>query len=153
MIGARNMESGILGGYVDFMRRTHPDAPIPGVYLAEGLFRDAQALRDRMGDDAFFSALSEGTSSSSGWGELAAGWDAERFENAIIAEPGSEERSQLIGALIDQFFRSYVPQGLPLQPCTGTNPHCGFQRPSTRAHCPRGDDATAGRAAGHPHPW
>ena len=110
MIGARDMESGILGGYVDFMRRTHPDAPIPGVYLAEGLFRDAQTLRDRMGDDAFFSALSEGTSSSSGWGELAAGWDAERFENAIIAEPGSEERSQLIGALIDQFFRSYDTQ-------------------------------------------
>jgi len=45
MIGAPDMESGILGGYVDFVRRTHPDAPIPGVYLAEGLFRDAESLR------------------------------------------------------------------------------------------------------------
>lgn len=109
MIGARDMESGILGGYVDFMRRTHPNAPIPGVYLAEGLFRDAQVLRDRLGANAFFSALSEGTSSS-GWGELAAGWDAKRFENAIIAEPGSEERSQLISALISKFFSSYDTQ-------------------------------------------
>lgn len=109
MIGSRDMESGILGGYVDFMRRTHPDAPIPGVYLAEGLFRDAQALLHRLGDHAFFAALSEGTSSS-GWGELAAGWDAERFEKAIVAEPGSEERSQLISTLIGQFFGSYDTQ-------------------------------------------
>ncbi|HEY9751544.1 MAG TPA: hypothetical protein V6C46_01225 [Coleofasciculaceae cyanobacterium] len=35
MIDSHTMESGILGGYVDFIRRTHPDAPIPGVYLVE----------------------------------------------------------------------------------------------------------------------
>ena len=29
MIGAHDMESGILGGYVEFIRRAHPDAPIP----------------------------------------------------------------------------------------------------------------------------
>ena len=51
MIGAHDMESGILGGYVDFIRRTHPEAPIPGVYLAEGLFRDAENLRRQMGDE------------------------------------------------------------------------------------------------------
>ena len=54
MIAAYDVESGILGGYVDFVRRVHPNAPIPGVYLAEGLFKDASALRQRMGDDAFF---------------------------------------------------------------------------------------------------
>jgi hypothetical protein len=110
MIGAPDMESGILGGYVDYIRRTHPDAPIPGVYLAEGLFQDAQRLRATMGDAAFFSKLSEGTSSSSGWGELADGWDAERFENAIATGPGSEERSQLISVLVKQFFGSYDTQ-------------------------------------------
>ncbi|MGK7952977.1 MAG: hypothetical protein AB4368_30355 [Xenococcaceae cyanobacterium] len=40
-IGSNNMESCILGGYVDFVRKNHPDAPIPGVYLAESLFQDA----------------------------------------------------------------------------------------------------------------
>jgi Family of unknown function (DUF6079) len=60
MIGAHDMESGILGGYVEFIRRTHATAPIPGVYLAEELFRDAQTLRERMGDAPFFATLSEG---------------------------------------------------------------------------------------------
>src|SRR6266571_972025 len=60
MIGAHDMESGILGGYVDFVRRVHPEAPIPGVSLAEVLFRDAQSLRERMGDGSFFAAMNEG---------------------------------------------------------------------------------------------
>ena len=110
MIGAPDMESGILGGYVDFVRRTHPDAPIPGVYLAEGLFRDAENLRQQMGNAAFFNALNEGTSTTSGWGELAEGWDNDRFSAAMIAAPGSEERSQLISVLISRFFGSYDTQ-------------------------------------------
>lgn len=110
MIGAKDMESGILGGYVDFVRRHHPDAPIPGVYLAEGLFQDAQALRAKMGDEPFFSTLSEGSSSDSGWGDLAEGWNADRFEAAIAAGPGDEERSQVISVLLKHFFQSYDVQ-------------------------------------------
>ncbi|MBZ5495689.1 MAG: phage resistance protein [Acidobacteriia bacterium] len=110
MIGAHDMESGILGGYVDYVRRAHPGTPIPGVYLAEGLFRDAQALRSRMGDAAFFAALSEGNGNGGGWGELDAGWDAARFEAAIAEPPGSEERSQLISILVSKFFGSYDTQ-------------------------------------------
>jgi len=68
MIGAYDMESGILGGYVDFIRRTHPQAPIPGVYLAEGLFQDARALRARMGDAQFFTTLSEDKGEARGVG-------------------------------------------------------------------------------------
>lgn len=49
MIGARDMESAILGQYAEFVRKKHPDAPVPGFYLAEGLFKDARELRDRMG--------------------------------------------------------------------------------------------------------
>lgn len=110
MIGARDMESGILGGYVDFIRRTHPEAPIPGVYLAEGLFKDAENLRRRIGDAAFFAELSEGSESGGGWGDLEATWDAARFENAVGLPPGSDERSQLISALIRKFFGSYDTQ-------------------------------------------
>jgi len=107
MIGAISMESGILGGYVDYIRRKHPKAPIPGVYLAEGLFKDAQALRERLGDDEFFAALSEATTSDSGWGELEGEWTAEQFDSAIQEPPGSEDRSQLISDLVKQFFQSY----------------------------------------------
>jgi hypothetical protein len=110
MIGSNDMESGILGGYVEFIRRVHPDAPIPGVYLAEGLFRDAANLRKQMGDDRFFGTLGEGSSVDSEFGDVDRHWDAERFETAIIAPPGSEERSQLISALIGKFFGSYDTQ-------------------------------------------
>jgi hypothetical protein len=33
MIGARNMETAILGGYAEHVRLLHPEAPIPGFYL------------------------------------------------------------------------------------------------------------------------
>lgn len=110
MIGSNDMESGILGGYVEFVRRSHPDAPIPGVYLAERLFEDAKGLRETMGDKDFFSKLSEGTSSDSGWGDLEEGWTGKRVEAAITAGPGAEERSLLISALVKQFFNSYDVQ-------------------------------------------
>ncbi|MEB3288487.1 MAG: hypothetical protein VKI82_01150 [Leptolyngbya sp.] len=107
MIGATSMESGILGGYVDYVRRTHPTAPIPGVYLAEGLFQDARRFRESLGDEAFFAKLSEGSSGGGGWGKLEENWTADRFEAAIQAAPGTEERSELISVLIKHFFASY----------------------------------------------
>ena len=76
MIGAADMESGILGGYVEFIRRAHPDAPIPGVYLAEGLFRDAENLRKKMGDDRFFDVLGGTTVVDSEFGDVDRLWDA-----------------------------------------------------------------------------
>src|SRR5437899_4740813 len=106
MIGAHDMESGILGGYVEFIRRTHPGANIPGVYRAEGMFQDAENLRQRIGDAAFFAQMGEQSDSASGWGELAAGWNPEKFESAMVAPPGSEERSQRISVLVRGFFGS-----------------------------------------------
>ena len=52
MIGARSMESAILGHYAEYVRTLHPEAPLPGVYLAERLFDDAGKLRTRLGDEA-----------------------------------------------------------------------------------------------------
>src|SRR5919198_4280169 len=61
MIGAHSMESGVLGGYVDFIRRTHPQAKVPGVFLAGKLFEDARHLRQTMGDGPFFDRLNNRT--------------------------------------------------------------------------------------------
>ncbi|MGF6755245.1 phage resistance protein [Paraburkholderia sp. GAS42] len=111
MIGARDMESAILGQYAEFVRKKHPDAPVPGFYLAEGLFKDASELRDRMGDDAFFAKLNDGAISGSGggggWGAFESGWDAIAFEAAMLEAPNGEERSRLVGDLITQFFSAY----------------------------------------------
>src|SRR6516162_2091096 len=112
MIGAHSMESGIFGGYVDFIRRTHPEAPVPGVFLAERLFDDARHLRQTMGDGPFFERLNaaHGGGGGGGWGELESAWDAARFESAMEADPGSEERTRLVSDLVGTFFRSYSLQ-------------------------------------------
>ena len=109
MIGARSLESRILGGYVQQVAELHPNAPVPGVYKAESLFRDARDLRSRMGDETFFEALNQnaGESGGSGWGEFEASWDSASLESAMKAGPGSDERSRLVGSLIETFFRSY----------------------------------------------
>jgi hypothetical protein len=112
MIGARDMESAILGQYADFVRKKHPEAPVPGFYLAEGLFKDASELRARMGDAPFFAKLNEGASASGsgstgGWGAFESGWDAVSFEAAMLEPPNGEERSRLVGDLITQFFSAY----------------------------------------------
>jgi hypothetical protein len=107
MIGSRSMEQGILGQYANYVRQLHPDAPIPGVYLAESLFEDAKSLRQDMGDSVFFSKLNQNKGSSTGWGAIAAGWDASSFDAGIAAPPDDKERTRLVGDLIGAFFRSY----------------------------------------------
>lgn len=132
MIGARNMESAILGGYVDHVMQLHPDAPLPGVYLADEIFKNAQQHRQALGDEKFFAQLSKGSQTQhppakketqhagtatqekkSGWGKLAKGWDAARFETAMEAAPASEERTRLVGDLVQHIFPAFkgIAQG------------------------------------------
>jgi hypothetical protein len=112
MIGARDMESAVLGQYAEFVRKLHPTAPVPGFYLAEGLFKDARSLRTQIGDESFFAKLNSGgqqpDADSKGWGSFDSGWDAARFDAAMLDEPNGEERSRLVGDLIGQIFTSYT---------------------------------------------
>jgi hypothetical protein len=109
MIGARDVETAILGGYADHVRRVHPDAPVPGFYLGEKLFEDARKLRSTMGDAAFFGKLNEGNEGDGdGWGDLGAEWDAASFESAAAEPPEGEERQRLVGDLIASFFSGYA---------------------------------------------
>lgn len=114
MIGARDMESAILGQYADFIRQLHPEAPVPGFYLAEGLFGDAQRMREQIGDTAFFGKLNSGGNAgaasaddSGGWGDFEAGWDAVSFDAAMLEAPNGTERTRLVGDLITHFFSAY----------------------------------------------
>ena len=66
MIGARNMESAILGGYVDHVMELHPTAPLPGVYLADEIFKNAQQHRQVLGDEKFFEQLNQGPEDAAG---------------------------------------------------------------------------------------
>jgi hypothetical protein len=108
MIGQPSMEAAVLGGYVDRVLALHPEAPIPAVYRAAGLLRDAETLRGNMGDAAFFEQLNRAGGGRGGWGELEAGWDASSFAAALTAPPGADARDGLIGALVKAFFQSYT---------------------------------------------
>ena len=109
MIGARDVESAIMGGYAEHVRRLHPTAPVPGFYLGERLFEDARSLRADFGDDLFFSRLNAGKEGDGdGWGDLGAAWDAGRFASAMLEGPEGEERQRLVGDLISTYFRSYA---------------------------------------------
>jgi hypothetical protein len=120
MLDAQDMESKILGTYVKWVAEKHPDAPVPAVYVDEGLFEDARRLRERMGDEAFFAQLNGGAQrAGSGWGKRAAPvtWDAERFEAAAgSAYVGHEDRdaesprARLFSDLVRTFFRSWTQQ-------------------------------------------
>lgn len=114
MIGSRSMESAIFGGYVDHIQEAHPEAPLPGVYLADEIFENAKQLRERLGDEKFFEDLNKGGSSGGGggWGKLE-GWNAARFEAALEAPPKSKERSQLVGKLVENIFTAFrgIAQG------------------------------------------
>ena len=107
MIGARSMESAILGGYAEFVRKRHPEAPVPGFYLSERLFEDAVRMRQRSGDESFFRNLNAGSETGGndgGWGELSGGWDAASFEAAMLEPPSGDDRVRLVGDLISHFF-------------------------------------------------
>lgn len=109
MIGARDVETAILGGYADHVRRQRPDAPVPGFYLGEKLFEDARRLRTTMGETTFFANLNEAKEGGGdGWGDLGAEWNAASFELAAAELPDGEERQRLVGDLIANYFHSYA---------------------------------------------
>ena len=108
-VGKSSMEQGILGGYVDYVRRLHPEAPLPAVYVADHLLEDANEKRKALGDEVFFRVLSEGEVAEE-WGDYGATWDAVRFEAALAAGPGSAERDQLVGALLRTHHRAVPGQ-------------------------------------------
>lgn len=115
MTGAINMESAILGQYAAHVARLYPGVGLPGVYLSEGLLTDALKLRQRMGDEVFFSELNLAAAAGiaaavggGGWGGLIGRWEGENFDEAAAAPPDDPDRQRLVGDLLASHFRSYA---------------------------------------------
>jgi hypothetical protein len=109
MIGAESMEQAIFGGYVEHVRRIDPGAPPPSVYPDEPLLKQADDLRPRMGDEAFFSQLNAGASGEpGGWGKLQDAWTSETYEQGRTAPPGDAQRGRLTGAIIANLLPSFL---------------------------------------------
>ncbi|WP_280358034.1 BREX-2 system ATPase PglY [Nocardia otitidiscaviarum] len=92
MIDAKAMEQRVLGGYVDFVRAKHPEAPIPPVYRTDALFTDLRQLRATMGEDQFLAALNRdyATAEDDEWGESAAFWTSQRIDTALTADEAQD---------------------------------------------------------------
>ena len=100
---------------------THKDAPLPGVFLADEIFDNARQHRNSLGDEKFFADLNKGKTGGSSndeggksrFGKMkhaklsSDGWDAASFEEALEAEPGSKERSLLVGDLVKNIFPAF----------------------------------------------
>jgi hypothetical protein len=104
LIGADNIESAILGGYVAHMAKLHPQASPPAVYPSQDLLTNAASLREAMGDPAFFERLNSGTTQNaaggSGWGKLKTGWDAASYDAAAGQWPEHPDHQRLVGDLV-----------------------------------------------------
>ena len=110
MIGAASIEGGILGGYARHIAKLHPEAPVPGFFLSEHLFANAEEMRRHMGDEKFFAALNAGNSGGGdddGWGDMASGWDAASFEAVTFGQATDDDRYRLVGDLVGTLFKSY----------------------------------------------
>lgn len=112
LLGAKSMEQAVLRGYVEQIRRLHPEAPLPAVHVSDTLLLDAENLRDRMGDDEFLAGLGDGDAKDTtgdGWGGLlGAGWDLPRYQAALAAPPEDPERRDLVSALVGSYFGSFT---------------------------------------------
>ena len=113
MINSHDMESGVLGGYVDFTRQDHPEAPVPPVYMSASIVAQAGRERESYGNEPFFKRLNAGqggggSGGKDGWGELEASWDAASFEAAASSPPDSEMHLRLVSTLLKTVASSHA---------------------------------------------
>ena len=91
MIGARDMESAILGGYAEHVRRACiRTRRCPAFYLAETLFADAAAARADGRRGVLRAAQRGPGEGGDGWGELERGWDARELR---VRDAGAAARA------------------------------------------------------------
>ena len=107
LIGATSLEAAVLGGYVDHVRRVHPEAGYASVFVDEPILENARTLRAQMGDDRFFAALGA-TGGDIAWGDLGGGWDPLSFEAAAAAPHGDPARERLVAALVSTVLSGYA---------------------------------------------
>jgi hypothetical protein len=116
LVGAADVASALLGGYVATVRRLHPDRPTPPVYRADAMLTDARGMRAVMADDARF-AQWLGAGAAPVVADVddldviegdAGGWDTATLDRAFAAPAGDPVRDALVSALLSGPMSSYV---------------------------------------------
>ncbi|MCA9687219.1 MAG: hypothetical protein KC457_33980, partial [Myxococcales bacterium] len=103
MLGAGSLEERVFEDYCRLVERLHPEAKLPTLFDSDALIADAERLRQKIGDPAFFGMLGADAGDKA-WGALGGGWDAQRYGAALAAKPGDPARQALATALVDRVF-------------------------------------------------
>ena len=107
LLGAKSLEQAVLGGYVDHIRRLHPEAPVPAVHRTDALLDDTRNLREQIGDERFIKRLPGGDPEDA-WGESEPFWDSARLDAALGSAYDDALRRRLVSDLLTSWFRSYL---------------------------------------------
>ncbi|NUP07975.1 MAG: hypothetical protein HOW73_18165 [Polyangiaceae bacterium] len=111
MVGQVSIEAAVFGRYIEYVRKQHPDAAIPGLFADDQLFEDAKRMLAELGDDKFFGPMNAGAAPKAGWGKIAAAgvWTRERFDEAVVSTD-PKIREQLFSALVKTRFKAYAQE-------------------------------------------
>jgi hypothetical protein len=117
LVGATDIDSAVLGGYVATVRKLHPDQPTPAVYRADKMLVDAARQRDFLGDDARFAEwLGDGgvpapvddvDDVEDINGPSRDGWTTATLDRAFAAPAGDPLRDALVSTLLSGPMSSY----------------------------------------------
>ncbi|GAA3850610.1 hypothetical protein GCM10022243_15580 [Saccharothrix violaceirubra] len=120
LVGAGDIDSAILGGYVATVRDLHPGRPTPPVYRADAMLDDARRQRAYENDDEKF-ARWLGNDGGQHGGAVGAGddldvidagavttWTTARLDQAFSAPAGDPVRGALVSALLSGPMSSYA---------------------------------------------
>ena len=128
MLNQPDLETPIFRAYLAHVRTHHPDADLPALFADQHLFDDAEALRQRLGDAAFFAPINDlagpapsdstTTRIKQGWAQVkkpaeppeparAGAWDRARFDEARSSlDP--ELRAELLTVLTRTHFKAFA---------------------------------------------
>ncbi|MDA7918248.1 hypothetical protein N9B20_01165 [Mariniblastus sp.] len=107
MLNAHDMELGVLGSWVSFIRSVHDDALIPPVYMSARIIEETRAERKNCGDEAFFKRVN--SIGDSGLGDVGGGdLNAESFESTVRSPPDHESHLKLVSAHLKTVASSHA---------------------------------------------
>jgi hypothetical protein len=111
LMGAPSLDHKVFAEYLGRTRELHPEAVIAPLFEDQALFDNAQAMRDALGDEAFFARLGEGAGHDARWGKkgAAAAWNADRFD-AARSSVDPDQRARLFSALVKTLFPAFAAQ-------------------------------------------
>lgn len=119
LVGATDIDSALLGGYVKTVRRLHPDEKIPPVYRADAMLADARGQREFLADDTrFIEWLGGGAAGHAIPGGIddldvidalpVSGWTCAELDRAFAAPVGDPLRDGLVSALLSGPMSAYA---------------------------------------------